>query len=315
MALLTVAAVWVAVSVPLALLAGRLLHATNPGLVSEIEAYLRRGRRRPLRRIAGMTATFLLLGGAAASATVATSRLPVVRSITDWAFDDVTAEPPAPTTATSVPVSQETAGVPDDDDVENAAPATLDAPAPAPGPTEPPTLTELLLEGALAAEVPELVEVHEHEHEHEPTSIPQVTVPVVLGPVAEDGPVAQEPAPAAEPEPEPTPEPEPEPTAEPEPSDAEPTEPEPAPEPAPTEPEPVLVEPEPVLVEPEPVLVEPEPLPTEPEPEPVLVEPEPVLDEPVFVAPEVIQPIPLSGFPDVDLYIEPEPTETLEAPN
>jgi hypothetical protein len=310
MALLTVVAVWVAVSVPLALLAGRLLHATNPGLVSEIEAYLRRGRRRPVRRIAGMTATFLLLGGAAASATVATSRIPVVRSVTEWALDEVTGDVPASTTTAAPASSQQAAGVPDDG-AEVAASAGVEMPSADPAPAEPPALTDLLLEGALAAEVP-APEVHEHEHE--PAPVPEAVVPVALGPSAEAP--SAEPAAAEEPPPA---------------EELEPTEPEPEliePEPELIEPEPELIEPEPELIEPEPELIEPEPeliepLPLEPEPEPVLVEPlpiepepvllepEPIVEEPVFVAPEVIQPIPPSGF----LFVEPEPTEPLEAPN
>ena len=335
MALLTVAAVWVAVSVPLALLAGRLLHATNPGLVSEIEAYLRRGRRRPLRRIAGMTATFLLFGGAAASATVATSRIPVVRSVTEWAFDEVTGDPPASSTAPAPSISQQAAGT--SADVAQATdPATPDAPAAGPEPIEPRPLTELLLEGALAAEldvvevvavveVVDVVDVVEVLDEPEPGPVPvtQVTAPVGSSRPADPS----EPQPAADPapaeEPEPTTAPEPEPTAEPapgsEPEPAPTAEPEPAAEPEPTpQPEPEPVEPE--VVDPEPLPLEPEPVPVEPlptEPEPVLLEPEPepIVEEPVYVAPEVIQPIPISGFPDLDPFVEPEPAEPLEAPN
>lgn len=328
MALLTVVALWVAVSVPLALVAGRLLHATNPGLISEIDAYLRRGQRHRVRRALGMAATFVVLGGAVASATVATGRLPALRTVTDWAFDG---DSPPPPSSTSVPTVEsdgpDAAGPVDRTTARGDVAPVAEASTP-----EPSVLTEeldhvdeLLADDEPVSDVVALVDVVP-EPEPEPISpAPNAAhgSPAHAGPAS--APAAQE-APPAEPV-EATPEPEPEAAPE-EPVDQTSPPPQAEAEAEATEPEPdesELLEPEPVepeIVEPElvdPEVLEPEVL----EPEPVVVEP--VVEEPVFVAPEVRHPIPFPGFPSVDadahhgaadvVAVDAEPTEPLETGN
>lgn len=111
MRVLIVLALWIGVSVPLALLVGRLFGAANPGLIGEIEAYLRRRPRRTgaLHGVAGVLAGFAFVAALVLGSTAAVQRIPPTTVVAESASRSrpvtTTTTTAVPTTTTTVPAT------------------------------------------------------------------------------------------------------------------------------------------------------------------------------------------------------------------